>query len=182
MEISQALKEQITPYLNEKESIIWADRPKKAFIYLPSDVFSIIIGIFWILFSAFWLFLTIGPALNGEQGSAQALPYASIAFFLVGLWFIIIKNVMVALKRRHLVYVITNKRVLVINENSEYYEQYLFSDIRHAEITRSKKDIGSIYFFFEKNKTKKYSNAGIFAVDNITEVSEIILKKGKNIK
>ncbi len=182
MEISQALKEQIFPYLSGNETIIWASKPKKSFIYIPSDIFSIVIGIFWILFSAFWLALTIGPALDGEQGSAQALPYVSIAFFIVGIWFIIIKNIMRATKRRHLVYVITSKRVLAIYSNSEYYEQYQLSDICYAEVKKDNDDVGSVYFFFEKNTTKKYSNIGIFAVSDIDNVSKIIFKKVRNKK
>ena len=177
MDINQAPSEVVKPYLKENENVLWADKPAKSFIYLPSDLFSALIGAFWILFSIFWLSLTIKPALEGGTGNDILLPYLSIPFFVIGLWFVIIKNIVTAYKRKYIIYAITNKRVLTIHRKKEYSEQYLFTDIACAEIKENSDGTGSVFFFSSKSSDKKYSTSGIFAVSDIKRVSEIIFKK-----
>jgi hypothetical protein len=177
MDKNQAISTVLKPYLKEDEKVLWADIPAKSFVYLPSDLFSALIGVFWILFSIFWLVLTINPALEGASGTEALMPYLSIPFFIVGLWFVIIKNLIIAIKRRQLVYAITNKRVVAVYTSKEYLEQYLIVDIACAEVKENKNGTGSIFFFSNKNTNKKYSTSGIFAINNVKEVSEIIFKK-----
>ncbi len=177
MDINQAPKEIVKPYLKENETVLWADKPAKRFIYLPADLFSILIGGFWILFSMFWLSLTIKPALEGATGTEMLLPYLSIPFFVIGLWFVIVKNIATAYKRKYIIYAITNKRVLIVYRNKGYLEQYLFTDIASAEVKEGKDQIGSVFFFSSKSSNKKYSTTGIFGIGDIKKVSEIIFKK-----
>lgn len=176
MDKNQAMSTVIKPYLKENETVLWSDIPSKSFIYLPSDLFSVLIGGFWILFSMFWLALTIKPALDGGSGSEALMPYLAIPFFVIGLWFVVIKNIVNAFKRRQMVYAITNKRVLAIYTSKGYLEQYLLTDIACAEVKKSNDGTGSI-FFFSNNSTKKYSTSGIFAINNVNEVSEVLFKK-----
>ena len=176
MAILNEYKEYITPYLQEKENILWCDKPTKKFLYVPADIFSVIMGAFWILFSAFWFVLTFS-----SESSSSITPYIAIGFFVAGLWFLVLKNVLEAIKRSNIVYAITNKRVLVINTTKEYCEQYEISDIEEID-TRKRGQIGSIFFFFEKHSTKKYSTIGIFGINNIEDVEAIILSKVRKKK
>lgn len=165
----------IRPYLKSSETIMWANKPVKNLIYLPADLFSIILGAFWIAFSLFWVAFTITPALKqGAEAVTIIMPFLSIPFFIFGLWNVILKNLFRLKVRKQAIYAITNKRILTIHFEKGYAEQYLFSEIARIEVKADKKGIGSIFFFSSTDGKKRLSTSGIFGVENIQEVAKIV--------
>lgn len=169
MEIKENFNDQIKPYLKQNENVIWASKPKKTFIYLPSDLFSVLMGILWLLIAVFWFVFAYIGLKEGVDKTSITYIVLSVPFALVGVWLIVGKNILFAYKRKSILYSITNKRVLVINIKKEYCEEYLFTDIGSANISKGKDGIISIYFFKDKQSTKKFSTSGIFGIEEPSE-------------
>jgi len=172
---------QIKPYLIQGENVIMYTRPKKRFMYLPSDLFSILRGILWLAVAGFWLAFSV---INFQDTKNAFFIIISIPFILTGIWLIVGRNILLAIQRRHIIYTITNKRVLIINTDKEFCEEFNYSDIGSLSIKKYKDNTGSIFFYKDKNEQgkNKLSTSGIFGICEVEKALDILKTKVRNYK
>lgn len=176
MDKSLDLKSEIKPYLKEKEEILWCNKPVKLFTPTLPEVAEIALGIVWICFCVFWL--VMGLLSDKTDLASKIFPYLAIPFSGVGFWFSLIKPSLLCIRRRKIVYAVTNKRVLVARiGRMEYVEEYLYKDIGDMQM-REKNNIGTVYLFAEKMDDKKrYTTSGIFGINDVEMVYGILKNK-----
>lgn len=95
----------LKPALARGETLLWATRPKRGFIYEPHPN-SFVNGI-WTLFSLIWM---CTGWLTSVSWTLSAL---GVPFVLMGLHGLIGHNLLDAWRRRNLVYGMTNRRLLI---------------------------------------------------------------------
>ena len=176
MENSLELMEEINPYLSANEKVLWIDKPEKRFIIAGAEIFNVLFGIFWFAFAAFWLIVTLV-----SPDASPVMPFFSIPFFLVGIWLILGKHIVEAIKRKRIIYVITNRRVLIatVKKDDGFVEEIKYSDISYVEMKEIKDDIGSIFFFSTPKDPKKklLSSTGLLGIKNLKSAYEILQER-----
>ena len=177
MDISLDLKSEVKPYLKDNEEILWCDKPKKLFTPTLPEVAEIVLGIVWIAFCVFWL--VMGLLSERTDWASKIFPYLAIPFSGLGFWFSIIKPILLSLRRKRIVYAVTNKRVLVARiGNLAYVEEYAYKDIGDMQIRVDKNEVGTIYLFAEKmDEKKRYTTSGIFGIRDVEKVYGILKSK-----
>jgi hypothetical protein len=91
--------------LEPGETCVWAHRPKRGFIYEPNP--NAFLNVVWTLFSLLW----VGCGFLTDVSWPMALLGAP--FVALGIHGLIGHYLLDARRRRHLVYAITNRRLLV---------------------------------------------------------------------
>ena len=180
MDNSLDLRNEVKPYLKENEEILWCDKPKKLFTPTLPEVAEIVLGIVWIIFCVFWL--VMGLLAERTDWASKIFPYLAIPFSGLGFWFSLIKPILLSLRRKKIIYAVTNKRVLVARMGGlAYVEEYAYKDVGDMQIRVNKDGTGTIYLFAEKMDNKKrYTTSGIFGICDVEKVYEILkCKVGK---
>ena len=177
MDKSLDLKAEIKPYLKDNEEILWCQRPVKLFTPTLPDVAEMALGVIWIAFCVFWLVM----GLLGEKTdlASRIFPYLAIPFSGIGFWFSLIKPIIKTVRRKSVLYAITNKRALVASTGRiEYVEEYCFKNVGDMQIRVNKDGSGTIYMFAEKMDDKKrYTTSGLFGIEGVEAVCQLLKER-----
>ncbi len=170
----------IKPYLDTNEHIVWCDRPAKLFAFTVSDLFTSIFGVFWLAFSIFWML----TAFEGSKGSNDAMlsvfPLFGLPFVLVGLYLVFFKHIVTAIKRKKIIYALTNNRALIVHTGKrQYVQEYRYENIANIQMKCDSNDIGSIFFLagainYTRNGRSYASTSGIFGIKETKKVYKIL--------
>jgi hypothetical protein len=115
----QLLYQEIQPELASREQVIWSGQPSPRVIFHAQDLFMIPFSLLWGGFAIFWEASVLG--MFGTSGSRSSNPVSlfmalwGVPFVLVGQYFIWGRFLYVAWKKKHLIYAVTDKRVLVVS-------------------------------------------------------------------
>ena len=186
---SYDLQLQIKPYLDVNEDILWCDKPYKKFVFTANDVFTTLFGIVWLLFSVFWIisayFATSGtdePTLN------SVFPLFGLPFVFVGLYLLFFRHIVGAIRRKNIIYALTNKRALVVHMGSrQYVQEYRYENISNIQLKCDDNDVGSIFFLtgaisHNRNGRSYASTSGIFGIKDTKKVYKILSQCLENKK
>ncbi len=104
------IREKLTPYLAEGESIQWVGQPDPTKLVSPADWIMIPFSLFWCGFAVFWEV----TALTGIVSSREATPLIwifplfGIPFVLVGLYMVFGRFIAKKYMRKRTYYAVTN--------------------------------------------------------------------------
>ena len=165
---------EIKPYLDTNEDILWCDKPCKTFIFTTSDIFTTLFGVVWLAFSIFWV-VSAYFATEEAEGVFNLFPWFGLPFVFVGLYLLIFRHFVSYVKRKNMIYALTNKRAMIVHIGSrKYVQEYRYENISNIQMKCDENDVGSIYFFtgeLRYSNGRGYSStSGIFGINNTTKV------------
>lgn len=178
------LKLEINPYLDADEDVIWCDKPVKKIVFTSADIFTTLIGVVWLSFSVFWVFSAY-IATEASDSSFKIFPLFGIPFVLTGLYLLFFRHVVSLVKRKNIVYVLTNKRAIVVHTGKrQYVQEYRYENISNIQMKCDDNDIGSIFFLtgeIRYNNGRSYSStSGIFGIKDTKKVYKILSQYMEN--
>lgn len=106
--------------LDEGESILWQGRPAAGLSFHNTDVMSVVMGLFFMGFSLFWMNVAsnITSGMNGFGGGIpKVFPLFGIPFFLIGFYNAIGHILWQALVRSRTHYTLTTKRAFIATDH-----------------------------------------------------------------
>ena len=150
------------------ETIHWYGKPNPWVIFSVGDLFLIPFSLLCGAFGFYWEYTTFNlqsQILNGGYFT-YLYPATGLPVVLVALYLMIGRFFYKFWIKTKTIYVVSNKRVLVITQGKIRKEQFQFlNHIRVIQKRISKNGIGSLTFG-DLGKAAMYTNAGIFLVDN----------------
>ena len=99
------LSQQLQPYLNQSERLLWVGKPKTGIVFRPPDLFVIPFSLLWCGFAVFWVYTA--------QRIGGAFGLFGIPFVLAGLYFVFGRFIADAVLRAGTVYGLTEDRILI---------------------------------------------------------------------
>lgn len=138
------------------ETVEWSGEPKPSAIFTTWDVLMVPCGIFWCLFSVYWVFiLNTGISLITIWGAF---------FFVAGIYMIFVKYIVRHFQNKHMIYAVTDCRILVLSRRST-----LALDIKDVSLMliKEKRDgSGSLDFEYPGASTQRWGNGmDIWGID-----------------
>ncbi len=177
---SYDLQLQIKPYLDVSEDILWCDKPVKKFVFTANDIFTTLFGVVWLAFSLFWVISAFYATGRSDATMLKIFPFFGMPFVLVGLYLLFFRHIFSAIKRKNMIYALTNKRALVVHTGKrQYVQEYRYEDISNIQIKCSDDDVGSIFFLtgaisYNRNGRSYASTSGIFGIKDTKKVYKIL--------
>ncbi|MEY4590858.1 MAG: hypothetical protein RL497_2934 [Pseudomonadota bacterium] len=179
-DLSAANQSKITAELKPGESVSWSDQPDPS-AYAKG---SIITTLFFIPFTAFALFWMASAAdfkiPDLSKGGGSLFPLFGLPFLLVGLWgffqpFRMKKNA------ASVIYVITNKRVIIIQGNrSISYQSFYPDQLKNIARTQNADNMGNVYFsnesYTDSDGNSSMKKIGFVGIANVQHVEQLIRK------
>ncbi len=138
--------EALSGYLLNGEKILWKSFPVRKFFFEGMDWYITIIGLFSFLFS---LFMALDSIRYHPRGGRDIFGFVmSLPFLLAGFYLFVGRLIYRYNKLANVLYVITNKRVIQV-EN--FLGRILFKSLKFEEISEierkiSQNGVGKIYF------------------------------------
>ncbi|MDD5570666.1 MAG: PH domain-containing protein [Bacteroidales bacterium] len=168
---------ELKPYLNSGEVIVWRGIPRQGILIGAFDSFMVPFSLFWGGFAFFWEFMVI------KMNAPLIFKIFGIPFVLVGIHLIIGRFFVDMLKRRKTVYCITKERVIIkygfMSKKIKSYEIKLLSNISYTE---RKDGSGTIILgtlladmFNNTNRQGIGRTEGLEFIPNVKEVYNIII-------
>jgi len=141
--------------LQPGEEIVASGQPNLSVHFTKSDGFLIPFSIFWCGFAIFWELSVLGIFNDPGNGGAAPLSFTlfGLPFVCIGLYFVFGRFIYKSYKKKHTYYVVTNKRVMVIN------------DLRNKKITAA-----FIYQIPNINKTVRSDGVGTIIFGNASQI------------
>lgn len=142
----------INRLLMENEQVLWIGNPNSGKLLTKHDAFLIPFSLIWCSFIAFWSFNAIPIAL--KQNFAFLVVIIGIFFSAIGIYILFGRFIYKQFDKKHICYVITNKRIFVIKKYRTPQISYLLLNDSKIAVTvikhNSKEDIlFSDYRFIE---------------------------------
>lgn len=100
------LKSEISKHLGPNETLLWVGSPKKGILFSIVDIFLIPFSILWCSFAIFWLLGTI------HLGLYHFAPFG-VPLVYIGLMMVFGRFIVDALRRKHTIYGLTDKRIII---------------------------------------------------------------------
>jgi len=136
--ISPALRQEIISLLEPGERLLWAGRPHGGIVFRAADFFLTPFSILWTAFVFTWEYMAI------RSGIIFAIIWG-IPFVLIGFYVVIGRFFWDAQVRKHTVYGITDKRVIILRRFPRRKVQSVFiKDIPQLELTEKADGSGTI--------------------------------------
>lgn len=182
----------IDSYILQGEELLWKGKPVKPIKLLPGEKFNIILGIFWTVFSVFWVTVAIVSAVSFEgDGFAfvKITPFFGIPMLLFGIYLILIYPLMMIKKRKNIEYALTNRRILILSgEKTQTLMAFKYSEIQNISFGCDEEEIGALTFVnagnatttssgTKKAKTVKGVMYGFYNIPEVKKVYEIFCKQ-----
>jgi hypothetical protein len=104
----------VTQHLLPGERVLWADRPVRGIRLSPSDAVLIPFALLWTAIVVLWEVLAL--RILGDIDGGVPFAVVGVPFLLVGLYLVAGRLVVGALRKRRLLYAVTDQRVLVLRE------------------------------------------------------------------
>ena len=172
--------------ISHDERLLWTGKPKSGIRFRPSDIAVTLFGVVWLGFAVFW---TLMAWKSGTFMYVFGLP-----FLLVGVFLLIGRFFVDALKRKYTIYGITADRV-IIKSGIFSKEIKSFSINNMTELTLNEKPdgSGSVYFgpvginqnriIFNDSDMMQRSRSvlGLEFIDDAKKVYDIIVHAQKNM-
>lgn len=179
-ENSLDLKFEINTYLDADEDVLWYDKPVKKIVFTSADIFTTLFGVVWLSFSVFWI-------IEASYSTFEIFPFFGIPFVLIGLYLLFFRHVVSLVKRKDMIYVLTNRRAMIVHTGKrQYVQEYRYENISNVQMRCDDNDIGSIFFLtgeIRYNNGRGYSTtSGIFGIKDTKKVYKILLQYMENKK
>lgn len=185
---SYDLKLHIKPYLDINEDILWCDKPAKRYVFTSADIFTTLFGIVWLAFSLFWVITAFSITGDVETSSINIFPFLGIPFVFIGLYLLFFRHIFGALKRKNMIYALTNKRAMIVHIGKrQYVQEYRYENISNIQMKCDDNDMGSIFFLtgainYNRNGRSYASTSGIFGIKDTKKVYKILSQCMENKK
>lgn len=106
--------QQLQPYLSPGERVLWSGKPRQGIALSGSDIYLIPFSLLWGGFAFFWNF-QVWTTFSGVGFNDDWLfKLWGLPFLAAGIYFIVGRFFHDAWVRRHLLYAVTNQRVLIL--------------------------------------------------------------------
>ena len=140
---NNSLKQELQKHVNNREQIIWAERPKQGILFRSSDGCLIPFSLLWGGFAFFWeaMVLTMGAPIMALFG---------IPFVLIGLYLIVGRFFHDMYIRRKVIYALTEKQIIIKRGDKLRFVD--LSSLTDLQLTTKKDGSGSILFNSKNNQ------------------------------
>ena len=182
------LQLQIKPYLDVNEDILWCDKPYKRFVFTVNDIFTTLFGIVWLSFSIFWVISAFLATNEADSSAFNIFPLFGMPFVFIGLYLLFFRHIVGAVKRKNMIYALTDKRALIVHSGKrQYVQEYRYENISNIQMKCDDNDIGSIFFLtgsinYNRNGRGYASTSGIFGIRDTKKVYKILSQCLENKK
>ena len=162
-------------HLLKEEKILWSGKPNVNRLFSKKDAYSIFVGIGFIVSSLAWIVngirymsgLKVEKNIRPDQGSVFVL--LGLLVTLLGIYQIIGKPIRRKRKKEKTLYVVTNKRLLILEVRSrERMISKYISQINKVDVITSENGIGTIEF------GENYPDGEFSDINDVQSVYEII--------
>ena len=179
--------------LLKDEGILWMGQPNPNIKYTSMDWFLIPFSIMWGGFAIFWELSALGISFVTSANGSNApiiFPLFGIPFIIIGLYFIFGRFMYKKWKKKRTYYAITNKRVLIVtnNTNSKNIVAEFIASIPAINYSQKNNGTGNIRFGNFNFMTDMYANTGMdffsgfsgksspafFDIDNVKEAYTLV--------
>ncbi len=106
----------IRKHLDADERLLWSGQPRQGFVLRPIDCFLIPASFLWCGFTFFLEYKALTQIPSTAGPVSVLFPIFGLGFALVGLYLIIGRFLADRYYRAHLIYGVTDKRVLIVSE------------------------------------------------------------------
>ncbi len=174
------LQLQIKPYLDANEDILWCDKPYKKVVFTTNDIFTTLFGIVWLSFSVFWVISAYFATNSTDAPTLKIFPLFGLPCVFVGLYLLFFRHIVSAIKRKNMIYALTNKRALIVHVGKrQYVQEYRYENISNIQMKCDDDEIGSIFFLtgainYNRNGRSYTSTSGIFGIKDTKKVYKIL--------
>ena len=135
----------VTQHLLPGERVLWADRPVPGIRLSPSDAVLVPFALLWTAVVVLWEVLAL--RILGDIDGGVPFAIFGLPFLLVGLYLVAGRLVVNALRKRHLLYAVTDQRVLVLREGERpRYRAVSVDDLGAPSATRRPDGRGTVRF------------------------------------
>mgnify|MGYP003298229842 CR=1 FL=1 len=161
--------------LDQDETILWQGKPQKFSYTINSIKPLLLFGIIWLLFDgAMILFMTFSGAFSEMPLEVMIVLIVFFAVHLLPVWMLVSKIIKVSKEASSLLYIITDKRLIIKKGEGLEYSSINYKDSSEVQV--------KISGIFKKVGTISIENAfydGIFQFEYIQKPVEIyrIIKK-----
>lgn len=182
------LQLQIKPYLDVNEDILWCDKPYKRIVFTVNDIFTTLFGIVWLSFSIFWVISAFLVTNEADSSAFNIFPLFGLPFVFIGLYLLLFRHIAGAVKRKNMIYALTDKRALIVHSGKrQYVQEYRYENISNIQMKCDDNDIGSIFFLtgainYNRNGRGYASTSGIFGIRDTKKVYKILSQCLENKK
>ena len=162
-------------HLLKEEKILWSGKPNVNRLFSKKDAYSIFVGIGFIVSSLAWIVngirymsgLKVEKNIRPDQGSVFVL--LGLLVTLLGIYQIIGKPIRRKRKKEKTLYVVTNKRLLILEVRSrERMISKYISQINKVDVITSENGIGTIEF------GENYPDGEFSDINDVQSVYELI--------
>ena len=154
-------------YLLKDEKVLWKGQPETSVIFTRADIFLVPFSLMWGGFAIFWELGVLGISFMASNSSSNNNPpiffaLFGIPFVIIGLYFIFGRFIYKRKQKEKTWYLVTNKRVIVINNfwGTKVDSANIDSIPSYNKSTRSD-GIGSITFGNSSFLGGMYANVGM---------------------
>lgn len=110
-----SLTGRLRPYLESGEELLWCGRPDPSVVFSPIDIRLLPFGVIFLGIAVRW---TLG--MVSVAGPVSAL--LGIPFLAAGLWIVVGRYIAAKLRKRNIVYALTNRRAVALLGSSSFLE------------------------------------------------------------
>lgn len=96
----------VTAYLTPGENLVWKGRPEKGNLFLPSDIFISLFGLFFLGFSLYWEYSVL-------QSGNTFMIFWGLPFIAIGAFLTFGRFLYKAYMRDKTFYAVTNKKLII---------------------------------------------------------------------
>lgn len=167
------LSQELQPYLNQSERLLWAGKPKAGILFRTSDLFVVPFSLLWCGFAVFWVFMA--------QKAGGIFALFGVPFVVIGLYFVFGRFLVDARQRAGTVYGLTEDRILIrsglFSKSLQSVNIKALTDFQYTE----KKDGSGTITLGPKNPMMPYGSTmsgwpgvkGMPMLDGIPNVREV---------
>ena len=139
--MSQLYEDEIQQELAPDEKLLWSGRPAQGFRLHAGDAMAIPYSILWLGFAVYW---TVTVA---NMGAALPSLLVGVGFAVVGLYLLIGRFCLDAVRRSNTLYAVTSERVIIISGIATQSTKSLSIDtLSNVSLTEHANGTGTIYF------------------------------------
>ncbi len=169
--------------LLKNEQLVWTGRPKQGIVFRINDFFLVPFSLAWTIGVLLFEFAAFHPNLP------FFLPLVGFPFLLIGLFLLFGRYVMDKLRRKNIVYWITDQRIIIKGEKFKHtLRSYPFAEMEHVELYLHSKRYGTIVLGDEsdiggrggKIEELYWVNSGRYPrlemIENVQQVFDMIMR------